>query len=296
MVPRALSLACLASALLSVCPARSEDWPQFRGPRGNGAADCAAHPVEWSEDENVDWKVAIDGVAWSQPIVSRGKIFLTTALAEDQPRPRAGEAGPGFSLLSGQGISRLLSGGSAPEIECTWNLLCLDLATGDRLWSQVVRTGQPPVPIHRSNSYASETPVTDGERIYVHLGMAGLYCFDFDGKAIWKQGLPTHAMQYGWGTGSSPLLHEDLLYLLCDNEKASYLTAYEKTTGDVRWRVDRDESSNWSTPYLWRNKDRVELITCGGKRTRSYDPLSGDPYWELPAAGRCATSAVGDAE
>ena len=269
-------------------------WAQFRGPGGNGISPSATHPVEWAEDKNVAWKVAVEGVAWSQPIIWGDQILLTTAVTDKQPKPRKGEFGPGFRLFTREGISRSLYGGDPPNRTYQWKLICLDLSSGQRRWERLVRKAKPTIPTHRSNSYASETLVTDGEHVYVHIAMAGIYCFDMDGRESWNVPLDAYPMQYGWGTGSSPLLDGESLYLLCDNEEQSYLVALDKTNGRQRWRVEREELSNWATPYLWRNKERNELVTCGGRQTRAYDPATGKLLWKLDASGRCATTAVGD--
>ena len=268
--------------------ADSFNWPQFRGPAGDGVSNLNVQPTRWAEDKSVDWKVKLEGVAWSQPIVWGDQVLVTTAVTDNQPKPRVGESGPGFRLFSREGLSRALSGGEPPDETYQWKLICLDLATGERRWERVVREAKPTIPIHRSNSYASETPVTDGKHICVYIAMAGVYCFDMDGREVWNKPLDVLPMQFGWGPGSSPLLHENTLYVLCDNEKGSYLLAIDKTNGLQRWRVEREESSNWSTPYLWRNRVRSELVTCGGKKTRSYDPATGQVLWELRASGRCA--------
>lgn len=148
--------------------------------------------------------------------------------------------------------------------------------------------------IHPNNTYASETPVTDGERLIAYFGMTGVYCFDLAGNQLWTKDLGVFPMQFGWGTGSSPLLAGDTVYIQCDNDQASFLVALDVKTGDQRWRVDRDERSNWATPYLWKNKLRTELVTAGGSRMRSYDPKSGELLWEMTGSGRTATTPVGD--
>lgn len=271
----------------------SEHWSQFRGPTGDGVIE-SNHPQEWSEEKNIAWKVPIEGIAWSQPIVWENQVFVTTAVAADQKAPRPGDVSPGFSFFSGKGLSRVLTGGTPANIQCEWKLLCLELESGKRIWEKTIHSGKPPIAIHQSNSYASDTPATDGERVYVQVAMVGLWCFDLQGNQIWMQELPKLPMQYGWGAGSSVLLHEDSLYLVCDNEKRSYLSAFDKVTGKLRWQKKRDESSNWSTPYLWKNSERVELVLCGGKRTRAYNPDSGEELWSFPADGRTATTAVGN--
>jgi outer membrane protein assembly factor BamB len=278
-----------------VPPVVAENWAQFRGPSANGVSVEEGLPSEWNEDNNIAWKVAIPGVAWSQPIAWDGKIFVTTAVTDDQEKPSGGQSGPGFSLFSRQGISRaFFGGGEPPDATYRWKVLCLDGATGEVLWEQLAREGRPTIPIHRSNTYASETPVTDGERLIAYFGMTGLYCLDLSGNLLWTKELGAHPMQYGWGTGSSPAILGDRVFVQCDNEKTSFLVALNIETGDELWRVARDERSNWSTPYLWNNKLRNELVTAGGNKTRSYDPNSGELLWEMDASGRCSTTPVAD--
>src|SRR5262249_31315349 len=132
-------------------------------------------------------------------------------------------------------------------------------------------------------TYASETPVTDGERVYVYFGMTGLYCYDLAGKQLWSKDLGSYKMMMGWGTGSSPALDGERLFVQCDNEEKSFLVAFDKKTGDEKWRVDRDEKSTWCTPFVWRKStdSGTELVTAGGKKVRSYDPATGKLLWEL---------------
>ena len=159
-------------------------------------------------------------------------------------------------------------------------VLCLDLQTGRPLWQRQVHHGKPLGTIHIKNSFASETPVTDGEHLYVYFGNLGVYCFDFEGTLVWNKGLDAHKTRYGWGTAASPVLHQDRLYLVNDNDEQSYLLALDKRTGDEVWRVARDEKSNWATPYVWQHDSGVEIVTPGTGKVRSYD-LSGELRWWL---------------
>ena len=273
----------------------AQDWTRFRGPNGTGFAKDVRHPVEWSETKNISWKIPVPGVAWSQPVISGKRVYLTTAVAKDQPRPLTGETGTGFSVFSSDGISRLLdNGGTPPESEYEWKLLCLNLNDGDTIWEKTVYKSPPPIAIHRSNSYASETPVIENNRIYVYVAMVGIYCFDMDGSLVWKRKIKQRRMQYGWGTGSSLLVHKKRVYLQCDNEDDSFLLACDAATGADIWHVDREEASNWSTPWIWKHKQREELVTVGGNKVRSYDPLTGSELWSVSAHGRSTISAVGD--
>jgi outer membrane protein assembly factor BamB len=130
------------------------------------------------------------------------------------------------------------------------------------------------------NSYASETPVTDGEHIYCYFGNVGVFCFDFDGHEVWRQELAPHRSRDGWGTAASPVIHGGRLYVVNDNEEDSYLMALDAESGSEVWRVPRDEKSNWSTPLVWQNDRRTEIVTVGTGQVRSYD-LDGQLLWWL---------------
>jgi outer membrane protein assembly factor BamB len=175
-------------------------------------------------------------------------------------------------------------------------VFCLDSKTGDVVWERLAHQGRPAIATHGSNTYASETPITDGERLYAYFGMTGLFCYDLSGKPLWKKDLGSHPMIMGWGTGSSPALEGGRLFILCDNERKSFIAALDAKTGDEVWRAERDEKSNWSTPYIWRNKQRTEVVASGGKKIRSYDPASGKVLWEVKTSGQCSASPVGDEE
>src|SRR5439155_9564034 len=133
-------------------------------------------------------------------------------------------------------------------------------------------------PKHVKNTYASETPVTDGERVYACIGNAGVFCLDFEGHQVWSRPLEPRKTRAGWGTAASPVLHGERLYLVNDNDEQSYLLALDKRTGKEIWRVDRDEKSNWSTPFVWENEQRTEIVTAGSGKVRAYD-LEGKLLW-----------------
>src|SRR5204863_2795247 len=169
----------------------------------------------------------------------------------------------------------------APDVEHRWMVYCLDLKTGKTLWEREAAKGKPTTGVHIKNSYASETPVTDGERLYAYFGMTGLFCYDLSGKLVWKRDLGSFPMAMGFGSGSSPTLDGDRLFVQCDNEKQSFLVALDKKNGEELWRVERAEKTSWSTPFIWHNKERTELVVCGGNHVRSYDPPTGKQLWEL---------------
>jgi outer membrane protein assembly factor BamB len=267
----------------------AQHWPQFRGPSGDGVATGSKHRDEWSPDKHVAWKTPIAGIGWSQPIVWGEKVFVTTAYGEGAKRPRPGDWSPGEG-----GILTALFGSykKPPDIEYKFQVLCLDLATGKLLWEQTAHTGKPRTRIHPSNSYATETPATDGERVVAYFGMTGLYCYDMDGKLLWSKDLGSYPTQMDWGSASSPVIHGELVYIQCDNDKASFLVALDKRSGDEVWRASRGEKSNWATPLVWKNGQRTELVAGGGNNMRSYDLATGKVLWEMAASGRCSPSPV----
>lgn len=242
------------------------NWPQFRGPGARGVAEGKVPPDRWSASENVAWKTDIPGRGWSSPVVWGQRVFLTTVVntaASEEPK------------------KGLYFGGNRPEPPDSvhqWKVFCLDLETGRIVWQRQVHEGKPRSPIHLKNSYASETPVTDGRRVWCYFGNVGVFCFDFEGNLIWTRKLESHPTRFGWGTAASPVLHGDRLYLVNDNDEDSCLLALDKHSGDELWRVARDEKSNWSTPYLWQNDLRTEIVTPGSGKVRSYD-LDGNLLW-----------------
>ncbi|HEX5735865.1 MAG TPA: PQQ-binding-like beta-propeller repeat protein [Blastocatellia bacterium] len=259
----ALFLTLLA---LTTCFA-GDNWPQFRGPKSMGVADDPRLPDRWSATENVAWKTDIPGVGWSSPVVWNNKIFVTSVLSKGEVEaPKKG----------------LYFGGErkASTDEHRWMVYCVDWKTGKILWEREAFKGVPPSSRHLKNSYASETPVTDGERVYVYFGNVGLFCYDMDGKPLWNKRWGPFKTRYGWGTAASPVLHKDRVYVVNDNDDQSFIIALDKKTGNQIWRVDRDEKSNWATPYIWENELRTEIITPGTMKVRSYD-LNGKLLWEL---------------
>ena len=245
-----------------------ENWPQFRGPGSRGMGSSSGLPDSWSATVNVAWKTDIPGRGWSSPIVWGDRVFLTTVINVGQSEePKKG----------------LYFGGDrpqAPDSVHQWKVYCLDLKSGKILWQKQVHEGKPETPIHLKSSYASETPVTDGERVYCYFGNVGVFCFDLDGKEVWQHRISPQPMRLGWGTASSPVLNDGRLYLVNDNEKDSYLLALDTQTGSQVWRTPREEKSNWSTPFIWKNAKRTEIVTAGTGEVRSYD-LDGKLLWSL---------------
>jgi outer membrane protein assembly factor BamB len=265
-----VSIPALAATVLlglnSLSTVADNNWPQFRGPGARGISANPNLPDHWSATENVAWKTGIPGRGWSSPIVWGDRVFLTAAVSSGTNEPQK---------------KGLYLGGerpNAPRPEHEWKVVCLDLSSGQVQWESVVHRGTPAGPIHLKNTYASETPVTDGERVYAYVGNVGVFCIDFKGRSVWSKMLEPHKMRAGWGTAASPVLHGERLYILNDNNEQSYLLALDKHTGKELWRVERDEKSNWSTPFLWQNGQQTEIVTAGTGAVRAYD-LEGKLLW-----------------
>jgi len=261
----------LAGLNAIVARAAEENWPQFLGPDSHAVSANANLPDHWSAKENVAWKREIPGRGWSSPIAWGNRVVLTTVVEEGK-EGKSEKPQKGF-FMGGKGPG-------SDNAKCQWKVICLDLASGDVLWERTVHEGTPSDPTHPKNSYASETPVTDGQQVYAYFGNVGVFCFDFQGKPLWSHPIEPHKMKMGWGTASSPVVLRDLLYIVNDNEEKSYLLALNKLTGKPAWQVDRDEKSNWSTPLVWKNKDRTEIVTAGSGKVRSYD-LVGGVLWQF---------------
>src|SRR5262245_36964630 len=263
-----IGVALIAALLLASEAASNNNWPQFRGPRSTGVADDPSLPDRWSTTENVTWKTEIPGTGWSSPIVWGDRIFLTSVMS----------AGPVETPKKG-----LYMGGNRetpPVGEHRWLVYCIDFKTGKIRWEKEASRSVPSFARHLKNSFASETPVTDGERVYAYFGNLGLFAYDFDGKLLWSKKFGPFKTRYGWGTAASPVVYKDRVYIVCDNDEQSFIVALNKRTGEEIWRVSRDEASNWARPYVWENGTRTEIITPGTKRVRSYD-LNGKLLWEL---------------
>jgi outer membrane protein assembly factor BamB len=254
-------------ALILTAIAESDNWPGFRGPGSLGVAEDPNLPDTWSATENVTWKTEVPGEGWSSPAVWGDNIFVTSVIGSaEAEKPKKG----------------LYFGGErkAPADIHRWMVYSVDFKTGKIRWEREVRKGPPESSHHLKNTYASESPVTDGERIYAYFGNVGVFCFDMNGKPLWSKNWGPFQTRYGWGTAASPVLHKDRIYMVNDNEQQSFIIALNKKTGEEIWRVERKEGSNWATPYIWENDLRTEIITPGTGKVRSYD-LDGKLLWEF---------------
>jgi len=303
-----LRLAVLVSApMLFSTAAFAQDvaWPQFRGPESNPVGKHARLADRWSKTENVEWSQEIPGRGWSSPVVTGGRVYVTTVTTEGKSKPP--QIGTEYSNeyaaeLQKQGlpmkeiIERLTERDIElpKEVMLHYFLYCLDLKTGKLAWKQEFKSGQPPGGRHRKNSFASESPVTDGKFVYVYVANLGLWAFDTKGKLAWTTPLEANPIYLEFGTGSSPALAGNLLVIVNDNEKQQYIAAFDKHTGKQVWRTNRDVGgkgqpvvrSGWSTPFVWQHPLRTEIVAIGPSEVISYD-LAGKELWRM--SGMAAT-------
>lgn len=272
---RVLSSA-IALVLFESASAAAVEWPQFRGPLGDGRVAKPGFPLRWSESENVAWKVKIPGEGWSQPVVWGDKVFLTAAVSDSAPKPKGMSEGT-------QAPSSIFPGLSKPvDALYRWEVVCVNLENGNTLWRRQVAEKKPTIAKHPSNTYATETPATDGERVYAWFGSIGqVAAVNFSGELLWKVDLGELPSMGGLGTGSSPVVRDGLVYVQCYTQPASFLLALDAKTGKEVWRAERSKGGSWSTPYIWTNKQRTELIACGDSKVIAYDPATGKPLWEI---------------
>ncbi len=270
-------------------------WPQFRGPAGAGVLDGAKLPLQWSTSANVAWRVEIQGRGWSSPVAWKDQVFVTSAISPGSYKaPSTGIFGNDFvAELAAQGLSNeeIVKRVSARDIETgeesgelRYMVYAIDAATGRVRWHHEAHKGAPFGGRHRKNTFASETPTTDGERLYVYFGNVGLFCYSLDGKPLWNAKFDPQPMYLNFGTASSPVVHDGRVFILHDNDGSSFIAAVDARTGKILWRVGRDmpvsRGSGWSTPFIWKRADRTELVVIGRQTAVGYT-LDGKELWRL---------------
>ena len=281
---RSSGRACLPLALVAALIARpsAANWPQWRGPQGQGVSAEVSFPLDWSVTTHVVWKTPIAGRGHSTPVIWGNRLFLTTAVeGATVPGHKAPEHFDGSNVFlhpDSVGVDR----------SNTLKVIALDAGSGKTVWEQVAYDGPMFDNRHKRSSYASTTPVTDGERVYVHFGPEGTYAYDFAGKLAWKTTVG-QLKTMGLGVGASPILHRDLLILQCDEDSGqqSFIAALDTRTGREVWRARRDVQVSWSTPVLVDVPAargvaaHTELVTNGNEWIVAYDPATGRELWRI---------------
>jgi outer membrane protein assembly factor BamB len=299
---------------IGLCAATTEaatpvNWPQFRGAGGSGVADASTLPTRWSATENVAWVADVPGHGWSSPVVWRDQVFVTSAV--NTGRFKAGSTGiygnDYAAELTRQGLSddEVLKRVVARDIELSneaeevsYQVFALDARTGKVAWQREAHRGKPFGGRHRKNTYASETPATDGERLYVSFGgNVGLFCYSLDGTLLWKRTWTPQPIYLDFGTASSPVVHEGRVYQMHDTEGESFLVALDAKTGKDVWTVSRTGldagrvKSSWATPLVWENDGRTEIVTVGKGLVISYG-TDGQELWRLQGMTQSTPSPI----
>ena len=267
-----LTLCIFAVAVIAAIASQpvgfEKNWHHWRGPHATGVAVDANPPSTWSETENIRWKIAIPGTGHASPIIWEDKIFIQTAIEVKEEKKEEDDNPFG-------GFFRRDSG---PKYK--FDLIVLNRSDGTILWQKTLREINPHEGTHRDATYASNSPVTDGEFIYAYFGSRGLYCVDMMGNVKWEKDVGTMYKRNTFGEGSSPVLHGNTLVIVQDHEGDSFITALDKRTGDVLWKTDRNERTTWFSPIVVEQDGKPQVITTGTNRVRSYDLKTGKLLWE----------------
>jgi outer membrane protein assembly factor BamB len=299
-----LALLVIASAGIGAAPPETA-WPQFRGPAGAGIFDGKL-PTTWNTKDNVAWSVEVKGRGWSSPIAWNNTVFVTTAIS-----PGAFKA-PSTGIFGNDYVAELMKQGLpedevnkrviSRDIELTsesgeirYMVYAFDANNGKMKWEREAHKGPPFGGRHRKNTFASETPTTDGERLYVYFGNVGLFAYSMDGKPLWNTRFDPQPMYLDFGTAASPVVDDGKVFVVHDNEGTSFVAAVDARTGKHLWRVERDikapQGSGWSSPFIWaaestesadpKRHQRTELIVVGRQHAVSYDPVTGKELWRM---------------
>ena len=260
-------LCCLLFVTASVNSANAENWAHWRGPTGNGVAENATPPTEWSDTKNVKWKVAIPGRGSGSPVIWEDQVFVVTAVPKG-------------------------AGGRRPNLE--FKLLCFNRDDGKLRWEQTATIATPHQGTHSTNGYASASPCTDGKQVYAHFGSRGIYCYSMEGKLQWKRDdLGKMETRNSFGEGSSPTLVDGKVLVPWDHEGQSYLFALDQASGRTIWQAKRDEPTNWSTPLVVEHDGKKQVVMNGQTCARAYDLATGEELWRCAGqTDRPAASAV----
>lgn len=252
-----VSWLCIGTLLQPIGIHGETDWPEFRGPTGQGTSLTNDLPIEWSDTNNVTWKIPVPGKGWSSPVIKRNRIFMTTAVAVQNNE----------------------------HADQSLRTLCVDTLTGETIWNVEVffQDGATAPRIQSKNSHASSTPIIGDNQLYVHFGHQGTACLSLDGKIFWH----TRQIQYAprHGNGSSPILVDDLLIFNCDGESDPFVVALDRSTGVERWRTPREidavRSFSFSTPVLINVNGKPLVISPGSELVGAYDPKTGQEVWRM---------------
>src|SRR5687767_3887490 len=253
----------------------SANWPQFRGPQASGVDSSKPAPTRWNVDagENPGWRTPIPGLAHAAPTVWNGRIYVATAVRPGKAELKVGLYGDIASAND--------------QVAHQWRLLAVDKANGKVVWDQLGHEAVPRVKRHTKASHCNSTPATDGQRIVALFGSEGLFCFDMDGRSIWKKDLGPmdsgffQVRSAQWGFASSPVIHDGKVIVLCDVQTNSFLASFDLNDGKELWRTTRKDVPTWSTPTIVDVAGRTQILVNGWHHTGTYDFANGKEVWKL---------------
>ncbi|MBI3716210.1 MAG: PQQ-like beta-propeller repeat protein [Betaproteobacteria bacterium] len=255
------------------------NWPQFRGSQAGGVDTNALAPQRWNVEtgENIRWRTAIPGLAHASPIAWNDRVYVATAVRPGKADLKVGLYGD-IDSANDQDMHQ-------------WRLLALDRATGKILWDKPGHESMPRVKRHTKASHCNSTPATDGQRIVAIFGSEGLFCFDTEGRLLWKKDLgPMDSGYYQvksaqWGFASSPVLHDGKVVVQCDVQKDSFLAVFDVADGRELWRTPRKDVPTWSTPTVARVGEQTHILVNGWHHIGAYDFATGKEIWKLDGGG-----------
>jgi len=265
-----------------------DNWHQWRGPLASGMAPRGDPPIHWDQKTNIKWKTEIPGKGSATPIVWGDQIFLLTALdtgraakPEELPKPDP----------------HLEKKTKPPTTFYQFVVLCIDRHSGAIRWQKTAAEKVPHEGHHPTHSYAAGSATTDGRRVLASFGSFGIYCYDLAGNLQWQRDLGRMQTRFGWGEGSSPVLHGDTVIVNWDQEAGSFIVALDAGTGKTRWKVERDEPTSWATPLVVEHAGQTQIVVNGTKRARGYDFATGKLLWQCGGQTiNAIPSPVADAE
>ena len=278
-------LVCAAAAASS---SELQNWGQWRGPLANGVSPTGHPPLTWSETSNVKWKVKLPGRGSATPVIWGNQVFIQTAVATGQ-KVAAAEvqlppAPPPSEPRGGKGSGKKGPGGMStgrPSEPYQFVLLSLDRESGQTQWQKVLETAVPHEGHHPADgTFASASPVTDGQRVYAFFGSRGLFCCDLQGNVKWRKDFGQMKIKMGFGEGISPVMYEDKLIINWDHESGSFIVVLDGATGRELWRQPRDEETSWATPLVLAGAGGAQVVVAATRKIRSYDLATGKLRWE----------------
>ncbi len=247
----------------------SYQWPQWRGPMFSGVAPHAQPPITWSETENVRWKVEVPGQGHSTPVLWGDKLFLTLAVPVGEAFEPVRAEAPGAH-------------DNAPVARrYAFRVAAMDRSDGSTAWSRTVRTEIPWQGRHISGSFASPSPVTDGEVLIAPFGSQGIHGLNLKGELLWQRDFGVMKVKHAHGEGGSPALHGDTVVLVWDHEGPSFLIALDRKTGKEQWKVARDQGTSWSTPIVIEQQGKAQVVVAGTDQLRGHDLATGRQLWQV---------------